>query len=109
MPEHLRSPTSIRHLNPTLDQLRGSPNHPLESPHGHPTIRNFTDRTTSPSLSHWTTDSSDRSQDKDGQRHECVAESFTQAYQVFILIHAVNTLPTSIAVLHMVRHHFANG
>lgn len=36
--------------------------------------------------------------DTDGQRHECIAESFTQTYQVFILIHAVATLPRQIVV-----------
>lgn len=30
--------------------------------------------------------------DRNGQRHECIAESFTQTHQVFILIHAVRTL-----------------
>lgn len=30
--------------------------------------------------------------DANGTRHECVAEAFTQTYQVFILIHAVKTL-----------------
>ena len=37
-------------------------------------------------------------EDSNGLRHECIAESFTQTYQVFILIHAVNTLPPSIVV-----------
>ena len=30
--------------------------------------------------------------DQNGSRHECVAESFTQTHQVFVLIHAVRTL-----------------
>ena len=30
--------------------------------------------------------------DRNGLRHECIAESFTQSYQVFVLIHAVSTL-----------------
>ena len=30
--------------------------------------------------------------DQNGDRHECIAESFTQTHQVFILIHAVKTL-----------------
>ena len=37
-------------------------------------------------------------QDSDGLRHECIAESFTQTYQVFILIHAVSTLQPTIVV-----------
>ena len=36
--------------------------------------------------------------DRNGLRHECIAESFTQTYQVFILIHSVRTLPPSIVV-----------
>ena len=36
--------------------------------------------------------------DRNGVRHEFIAESFTQTYQVFILIHAVKMLPTSIVV-----------
>ena len=36
--------------------------------------------------------------DPDGTRHECIAESFTQTYQVFILIHAVASLPRRIVV-----------
>lgn len=36
--------------------------------------------------------------DSNGLRHECIAESFTQTYQVFILIHAVRTLPPTIVV-----------
>ena len=36
--------------------------------------------------------------DLDGNRHECVAESFTQTYQVFILIHMLGSLPRSIVV-----------
>jgi hypothetical protein len=30
--------------------------------------------------------------DRNGDRHECIAESFTQTHQVFVLIHAVKTL-----------------
>jgi Zn-dependent peptidase ImmA (M78 family) len=30
--------------------------------------------------------------DRNGGRHECIAESFTQTHQVFVLIHAVRTL-----------------
>ena len=30
--------------------------------------------------------------DRNGDRHHCIAESFTQSYQVFILIHVVNSL-----------------
>lgn len=30
--------------------------------------------------------------DQNGDRHECIAESFTQTHQVFVLIHAVKTL-----------------
>lgn len=30
--------------------------------------------------------------DRNGDRHECVAEAFTQTHQVFVLIHAVQTL-----------------
>jgi hypothetical protein len=33
--------------------------------------------------------------DRNGGRHECIAESFTQKHQVFILIHAVKTLATA--------------
>jgi len=37
--------------------------------------------------------------DRNGLRHECIAESFTQSYQVFVLIHAVSTLTkTSIII-----------
>ena len=36
--------------------------------------------------------------DSNGLRHECIAESFTQTYQVFILIHEVRTLPPTIVV-----------
>ncbi len=37
--------------------------------------------------------------DRNGDRHECVAESFTQTHQVFILIHAVKTLTTTRIIL----------
>ena len=33
--------------------------------------------------------------DKNGNRHECIAESFTQTHQVFILIHVVKPLATA--------------
>ena len=37
--------------------------------------------------------------DRNGDRHECIAESFTQTHQVFILIHVVKTLgPPTIIV-----------
>ena len=36
--------------------------------------------------------------DSNGLRHECIAESFTQTYQVFILIHSVRTLPPATVV-----------
>ena len=47
--------------------------------------------------------------DSNGVRHECVAESFTQTYQVFILIHAVRTLPTTIVVARGHDDQSANG
>ena len=37
--------------------------------------------------------------DSNGNRHECIAESFTQTHQVFILIHAVKTLSPPTIVL----------
>lgn len=37
--------------------------------------------------------------DKNGTRHECIGESFTQKHQVFILIHSVGTLTTTRVVL----------
>jgi len=37
--------------------------------------------------------------DRNGDRHECIAESFTQTYQVFILIHAVKTLTATRIIL----------
>ena len=37
--------------------------------------------------------------DAHGRRHSCVAEAFTQSYQIFVLIHSVETLTAvSIAV-----------
>jgi Zn-dependent peptidase ImmA (M78 family) len=36
--------------------------------------------------------------DRNGTLHECVAESFTQGYQVFVLIHAVSKLTTKSIV-----------
>lgn len=37
--------------------------------------------------------------DRNGDVHECVAEAFTQTYQVFILIHAVSTLISSSIIM----------
>lgn len=37
--------------------------------------------------------------DRNGNPHECIAEAFTQTYQVFILIHAVRTLTASSIIL----------
>jgi Zn-dependent peptidase ImmA (M78 family) len=37
--------------------------------------------------------------DRNGDRHECVAEAFTQTYQVFVLIHAVSTLTSSSIIM----------
>lgn len=37
--------------------------------------------------------------DRNGVRHECIAEAFTQKHQVFILIHAVKTLTTTRVVI----------
>lgn len=37
--------------------------------------------------------------DQNGDRHECIAESFTQTHQVFVLIHAVKTLASPRALL----------
>lgn len=37
--------------------------------------------------------------DRNGVRHECIAEAFTQKHQVFILIHAVKTLTTTCVVI----------
>lgn len=37
--------------------------------------------------------------DRNGDRHECIAESFTQTHQVFVLIHAVRTLAAPRPVL----------
>jgi Zn-dependent peptidase ImmA (M78 family) len=37
--------------------------------------------------------------DRNGERHECIAESFTQTHQVFVLIHAVKTLTAKIFLL----------
>lgn len=36
--------------------------------------------------------------DRNGDRHVCIAESFTQSWQVFVLIHSVETLKKSILV-----------
>lgn len=37
--------------------------------------------------------------DRNGVRHECIAESFTQTHQVFVLVHAVKTLTAKIVLL----------
>ncbi len=37
--------------------------------------------------------------DRNGTRHKCLAEAFTNTYQVFILIHAVRTLTKSTVIL----------
>lgn len=37
--------------------------------------------------------------DRDGNRHECIAEAFTQGHQVFILIHLVKTLTKTTIIL----------
>jgi hypothetical protein len=37
--------------------------------------------------------------DGNGDRHECIAESFTTGHQVFVLIHDVKTLATTRAVI----------
>jgi hypothetical protein len=37
--------------------------------------------------------------DSNGDRHECIAESFTQTHQVFVLIHAKEILTTSMVLL----------
>jgi hypothetical protein len=37
--------------------------------------------------------------DRNGTRHECIAESFTQKHQVFVLIHSTGTLSTTRVVL----------
>lgn len=37
--------------------------------------------------------------DQNGDRHECIAEAFTQTHQVFILIHAVRTLGAARPIL----------
>jgi Zn-dependent peptidase ImmA (M78 family) len=36
--------------------------------------------------------------DQNGDQHECIAESFTQTYQVFILIHSVKTLTKTTVI-----------
>jgi hypothetical protein len=36
--------------------------------------------------------------DRNGSRHQCLAEAFTQTHQVFILIHSVKTL-TAISII----------
>jgi hypothetical protein len=37
--------------------------------------------------------------DLNGERHKCIAESFTQTHQVFVLIHAVKTIKPLVVVL----------
>ena len=37
--------------------------------------------------------------DRNGVRHECVAESFTQGHQVFVLVHSVKTLTTTLFLI----------
>jgi hypothetical protein len=37
--------------------------------------------------------------DKNGQRHECICESFTNTYQVFVLIHSVKTLGSTHSII----------
>jgi Zn-dependent peptidase ImmA (M78 family) len=37
--------------------------------------------------------------DRNGVRHECIAESFTQRFQVFVLIHSVRTLTAKFVLL----------
>src|SRR4051794_19372334 len=37
--------------------------------------------------------------DRNGVRHECIAESFTQRHQVFVLIHSVKALTAKIVLL----------
>lgn len=41
--------------------------------------------------------------DRNGIRHECIAESFTNTYQVFILIHTVCTLTKSSVIIPAVK------
>ena len=36
---------------------------------------------------------------RDGDRHECIAEAFTQGHQVFVLIHAVKMLTATTIIL----------
>ena len=38
--------------------------------------------------------------DDNGERHECLAEAFTQGYQVFILIHVVRALTARTVLVH---------
>lgn len=37
--------------------------------------------------------------DRNGDRHECVIEAFTQTHQVFVLIHAISTLTATTVLL----------
>ncbi|WP_035687309.1 ImmA/IrrE family metallo-endopeptidase [Bradyrhizobium sp. Cp5.3] len=37
--------------------------------------------------------------DRNGVRHECIAESFTQSHQVFVLVHSVKTLTATLYLI----------
>jgi hypothetical protein len=37
--------------------------------------------------------------DRNGTRHECIAESFTQGHQVFVLVHSAKTLTTTLFLI----------
>jgi hypothetical protein len=37
--------------------------------------------------------------DRNGVRHECIAESFTQGHQVFVLVHSVKTLTATLFLI----------
>ena len=37
--------------------------------------------------------------DRNGTRHECIAESFTQSHQVFVLVHSVKTLTAKFVLI----------
>jgi hypothetical protein len=37
--------------------------------------------------------------DRNGVRHECIAESFTQGHQVFVLVHSVKTLTATLVLI----------
>lgn len=38
-------------------------------------------------------------EDRNGERHECVIEAFTQTHQVFVLIHAIKTLTSTTIIM----------